>query len=428
LGGGWAGCCLANTLKNRFPDSDISIITAGNPEQSAGLLRTENYDGFSFDTGGSHVIFSKNSEILSSMLGHIKGNYVEHQRNSFINFDGLIVPYPFENGMYVLPPEKRTKLGFDIVKTIFEQKKGSDWKPRNLGQFLYSVFGKEATRLYFGPYNKKIWKRPLTELDSDWAYIPGRLPLPNLKDVIAGVAGIPTVGYAEQAKFYYPKNGGIKALYDSLRSEVEKKQVEIVYNETVTKIKKADNNWVINGKIRAKNVYNTIPVPSVVKAFDAPESVTRASEGLNYNHVLTVGVALDKPAPNQHWIYVPSNKIIFHRYSWISNYSEQNAPKGKSAILAEITVPSGQQFKEETVVQETIIGLEKLKVIDKKEVIFAKMWFNKFGYPVNTLGHRQKLEVISNYLDSVNVKSVGRWGSWEYWNMDKVYEATSRVL
>ena len=423
LGGGWTGVCLVNRLKNCCSSSDISLVTAGNPEDEAGLLKTEKHDGFVFDTGGSHVIFSKNPATLNSILGHLKGNYVEHARNSFINFDGVMVPYPLENGMSVLPSAERAKLGYDMVKALIENQCDKYWKPSNLNQFFNSVFGKEATSLYFGPYNEKIWKHPLEELDPSWLYIPGRLPTPNLKDVVASVAGNKTVGYLEQAKFFYPKMGGIKALYDSILSEIEEKQVRTVYNETVTRIRKRNDRWVINGKIETENIYSTIPIPFLVKALDAPETIIKAADGLEYNHGVTVGIALNKRAPDQHWIYVPNKDVIFHRYCWMSNYSKYNAPEGKSSILVEITPQAGQKVDKEEIEQQTISDLEKTKVINKKEVAFTKTWFNEFAYPVCTLGQKQKLDTIFTYLNEVNIRSIGRWGSWKYWNLDRIYEA-----
>lgn len=423
LGGGWSGVCLANGLKKRNSNSDISLITAGNQKSAAGLLKTEKHDGFVFDTGGSHVIFSKNPETLNSMLSHIKGNCVEHNRNSFINFDGKMVPYPLENGMSVFSSEKRAKLGYDMVKSMLEQQADKDWIPRNLGQFFSSTFGKEATNLYFKPYNEKIWKRPLEDLDACWAYIPGRLPTANLKDVVTSIAGINTVGYSEQAKFFYPKLGGIEALYNSILSENEEKQVGMVYNETISKIRNRNNKWVINDRIETQHIYSTIPIPALVKALDAPEEVMKAADQLEYNNGITVGIALNKNAPNQHWIYVPNKDIIFHRYCWMSNYSECNAPNEKSSLLVEISNPASQKVDKEKITNKTINDLEKMNVIKSKEILFTKTWFNEFSYPVFTLSQKQKLETIFNYLKEINIKSIGRWGSWKYWNLDRTYEA-----
>ncbi|WP_054854547.1 hypothetical protein [Vulcanisaeta distributa] len=72
-----------------------------------------------------------------------------------------------------------------------------------------------------GPYNRKIWKRDLREIDVDWVYTPGRLPIPDWRDVVKSAMGIAIVGYREQAVFYYPSIGGIQTLYSSALREVQ---------------------------------------------------------------------------------------------------------------------------------------------------------------------------------------------------------------
>ncbi|MEM0369005.1 MAG: hypothetical protein QXN57_06145, partial [Desulfurococcaceae archaeon] len=91
-----------------------------------------------------------------------------------------------------------------------------NWVPRNLEEWIYGFFGKWIADKYLVPYNKKIWKRPLNQLDVDWIYTPGRLPVPDWRDVVKSALGIPTIGYSEQAKFYYPARGGIYALFESV--------------------------------------------------------------------------------------------------------------------------------------------------------------------------------------------------------------------
>ena len=63
------------------------------------------------------------------------------------------------------------------------------------------MFGHDVAEDYLIPYNEKIWKRPLDNISADWVYIPGRLPIPSVEDIVKAVAGIPVVGYKEQSIF-----------------------------------------------------------------------------------------------------------------------------------------------------------------------------------------------------------------------------------
>ena len=53
-----AGAVAAMLLKERFPSSSLLVLEA--EEREGGLLRSEHVGGFTFDVGGSHVIFSRN--------------------------------------------------------------------------------------------------------------------------------------------------------------------------------------------------------------------------------------------------------------------------------------------------------------------------------------------------------------------------------
>ncbi|MEM3479925.1 MAG: NAD(P)/FAD-dependent oxidoreductase, partial [Candidatus Bathyarchaeia archaeon] len=64
--------------------------------------------------------------------------------------------------------------------------------PKNLSEWIYSFFGKWIAERYLVPYNLKIWKRPLEEIDVDWVYTLGRLPIPDWRDVVRSAMGQPT--------------------------------------------------------------------------------------------------------------------------------------------------------------------------------------------------------------------------------------------
>jgi len=82
---------------------------------------------------------------------------------------------------------------------------------------------------------------------------------------------------------------------------------------------------------------------------------------------------------------VPDEDIIFHRYVWVSNYSPHNAPKGKSLLLAEVTILPWQSI-DEKLVDRVVEDLVRLGVVEEKDVLFSKMWFHKYGYPIHHIG------------------------------------------
>ncbi|AKG38470.1 hypothetical protein MA03_03115 [Infirmifilum uzonense] len=426
LGCGWTGILLSLMLKERYPKASVVCLDAS--RHPGGLLRTETIDGYTFDIGGSHIIFSRDSDALNQLLGFLDGNTVSHERKSFILYRGVKVPYPFENGLFALPPDIRAELLVGFVEKLLKNN-SSPPKPKNLREWAYGFFGEPIAEEYLIPYNEKIWKRRAEEIDSDWLYTPGRLPWPDWRDVVRSGAGVPTTGYREQATFYYPREGGIQSLYEAVYQRASRLGVQVLKGVKVESLERREH-WRINGTVEAGHVFSTIPLRELVLALNAPSDVRRACNRLDYNKVLVVGVAMKKPAPNEHWVYVPSRDLVFHRYAWISNYSPKNAPKGASALIAEVTLEPRASVNPEAVEEAVVDGLKEIGVLSESgaELVFAKSWLHEYGYPVYTLGHAEARRTVLEYLEGVGVKTVGRWGSWHYWNMDKVLIEVNRLV
>ena len=66
---------------------------------------------------------------------------------------------------------------------------------------------------------------------------------------------------------------------------------------------------------------------------------------LKFNSIITVSIGVDKPRINDFsWLYIPDKDVLPHRVSFPSNYTPYVAPKGKSAVLAEITYREGDEI------------------------------------------------------------------------------------
>lgn len=421
LGGGWAGVLSALELKLRYPSADVIVLDRG---PLGGLLRSEEVKGHIFDIGGSHVIFSRDTMILNQIL-EMLGKYLVHQRKAYVNFANTLVPYPLENGLYVLPPEDRAEAAVEFLEKYISL--GPSWRPLNFAEWV-NAFGSWIADKYLKPYNLKIWKRPLEDIDVDWVYTPGRLPLPDWRSVVKSAAGVATVGYVEQSRFYYPVSGGISEQYFSALRKALSLGVKVVEGEEIREVKKLGGEWIVNRKFKSKLLINTIPLPELVKAINAPEDIIKAADRLDYNQVIVVGVGLYGMAPEQHWIYEPDSSIVFHRYAWISNYSPNNAPRGHSSVIAEITAPPYDVIKLENLIEDTLRGLDKAGVLEGRQVLFVKAWHHKYGYPVHTISSNKARSVVLQWLRDMGVYSVGRWGSWQYWNTDKVYQAVKNMV
>jgi len=427
LGAGWAGLLYAKQeLKKGV--KNLSLIEADKKGNFGGLLKSQVINGFTFDIGGPHLLFSKDKTILSEIIKFLGDNCSLRARNNFVYYNDQFIPYPFENGIYKLSADKRVKFVYGIIERMVNIAKNKEWRPETFLDWITGFFGDYMADEYLVPYNKKIWKRPLEEMAADWVFIPGRLPYPDLERIVMSAAGIPNTGYEEQTYFYYPKKGGIQSLFNSLFYEVINEKAQIIDDTRVTDIDRLSNgHFSINEKIETGKIVNTLPLPEILQLLDKTGENASLVNKFDYNSVVIVGVALYSKTPGHTSVYVPNSKVIFHRYTWMSSLILP-ADRNKSNLIAETTIPKGEKIDAKKIETETLKNLADIGVIrDENDIMFSKTWINRYGYPIYTLDHNNVRNEAMTILRENDIKSVGRWGSWHYWNTDMVYRAVSEV-
>jgi len=415
LGGGLTGLTLGYLLKQQH--GEIEILERN--QECGGLMRTVQHKGFTFDWGGSHVIFSKDKKILNFMLGLLGKNRVENRRNTKVLYNGCLVKYPFENGLSDLPLEENFECLYDFIKNVIKKEKGALKKPANLNEWCSYTFGNAIAEKYLVPYNKKIWKFPLEQMSLEWVE---KIPSPPVEDVIKSSLGISTEGYVHQLNFYYPKTGGIQALIKALENRIGD---SVTTNFKVTKISGKDGNWsIFDDKLekRCEKIISTIPIQALVKAVDAPTGVREAADNLNYNSLITVMIGLKRKLKKKHsWLYIPAHSILSHRVSFPSNYSLAVSPTGMSSVMAEITCRIGDEqwrSKDEVIASRVVDDLHNLNIIDKSDVSFVLTRRAEYAYVINDLNYSRNMKTVRSYFSQRKIGLVGRFSEFKYLNMD----------
>ena len=417
LGGGLSGLTLARLLHER---GERIIVLEAEP-QIGGLCRSRTNKGFTFDTGGSHIIFSKDGDVLSFMRRMITGNEQRNDRNTKIFYKQRYVKYPFENGLYELPEEDRFSCINGFVKNLIAVEKGGIPPPQNFREWIYYTFGPGIAECYMVPYNEKIWKYPTEQMSLHW--VDGRIPRPPVEDIIKSAIGIETEGYTHQAVFSYPLDGGIEALVTAIAQPV------LPFIRTgfrVTSLKKTDGQWQIgNGAetITADRVICTIPVQHLLPCLDGvPEKVTAACRALVYNSLVCVNIGINGPLPAISWMYVPDKALgKTNRLSFPSNFSCHAAPEGCSAILAEITHQPGDEvsrLSDRELTDEVLRMLGEMKICSPGQVVFSSVERQPFAYVVYDCAYQKNIATVQDYCRSQEIPLVGRFAQFEYLNMD----------
>lgn len=414
LGGGLSGLTLGSLLK-----TDFEILEKG--DECGGLCRTLSENGFTFDMGGSHIIFSKDQEALRFMLDTLAGNIVKNKRNTKILYNGYYVKYPFENGLADLPKEETYECLSQFIEILVARAKGIAPLPQNLKDWCSYTFGKGIAEKYLIPYNEKIWKSKAELLSLDW--VDGRVPEPPTQDIVKSALGIKTEGYTHQLWFYYPKHGGIQSLIKAIESPIEG---HITRDFTVKQIKRRGNNWLVSagkGEREYDSLVSTMPIFDLIRALpDVPPAVAVAARGLKYNSLVAVMLGFNQASISEFsWVYLPDRNTRIHRVSFSSNFSKNVAPENQSSLLAEITCSEEDaiwRMDEPAIVELAVKELHKQGLIDKSNLCFSRVSKNKYAYIIYDLQYQKNIAIIRDYLASLPITLLGRFSEYKYLNMD----------
>jgi protoporphyrinogen oxidase len=417
LGGGLSGLTLARLLNEQ--GEDVVVLEA--EQKYGGLCRSHQEQGFTFDTGGSHIIFSRDAEVLAFMRRMIEGNEQRTVRNTKIFYKGGFVKYPFENGLADLKPDDRFFCINEFIRTLVAVQKGELAPPRNFYEWIYYTFGKGIAECYMVPYNEKIWKYKTEKMSLHW--VEGRIPRPPVEDVIKAAIGIPTEGYSHQALFSYPLRGGIESLVRAIAAPFHQRIRTGFY---VRSVRKTGKLWLIgDGKetVSADRCICTMPVQHLLPSLEnIPASVKQACDALICNSLVCVTIGVRGVVPPLSWLYIPEPSLgRANRISFPSNYSPLAAPDGCSSILAEIThLPHDEvsRMTDQDLIDQVTETLEAMALISKDRIIYTHVIRQPFAYVVYDLDYQKNIQVVKEYCRGIGIPLVGRFAQFEYLNMD----------
>ncbi len=416
LGGGISSLAFAHFYKK-----NINIIEK--ESTLGGLCRSFiDEDGVSWDIG-PHISFSKNEEILDFIISLTPMNKLK--RSNRIVHDGRFVKYPFENDLSSL-----SDIDKDYCLNTFLDNPYENYPTNNMLEFFYATFGEGITRLFLEPYNRKIWKYETTFMDKQMVE---RIPKPPAQDIIDSASGKETEGYLHQLYFHYPKEGGFQSLVDSLVSKIQS-HTEFHLNNEIEKVDIGDSIKIItkSEQFEFDSVISTIPIHELVPLISPkpPEEVMNALKNLMFNsiHITCIKVKGDYLGDN-FALTIADPNIIFHRLSKLNFLGNSYYQDGYTNIMVETTYREG--LKEDLLHDELekiiLKDLLKLELIDVNKVESITTRSFKYAYVIYDNDHRKNTDIILNYLKSVGITPLGRFGTFEYINSDKAIELAKEL-
>lgn len=426
LGGGLSAISLAYFLQNRNDISEINIIEKD--DALGGICRSFQKDKIEYDVG-PHIIFSKDKEILDLMNGLLGSNNEQHRRSNRILYKKRFVQYPFENDLSKLPQEDIDYCVNGFVHNPFE-----NYEATNMLQFFLKTFGEGITNSYLRPYNEKIWKFDPSFMDTQMV---NRIPKPPKEDILRSAAGETIDGYTHQLYFTYPKRGGTEALIKAFVGKLNKK-VKIFTNNKVEKVLKTQKGFEVitsQGKYFSDKLVSTIPANEFSHIYaDAskPQEVLDVADNLRYNSIAICIVNVKKDYAGDNFAFMVADKnVIFHRISKLDFMGENYHIDGTVTYMAEITYRKNDlndKASDKELTQKVIDGLKAIGFIDNSEdVNFTDIKRFEYAYVIYDLTHRKNMDFLKEYFNKQGIYLNGRFGSFEYLNMDAIIRQSKNL-
>jgi len=424
LGGGLAAISLAYFLQDKPDITAIDILEK--EDTPGGLCRSFIHEGIPIDIG-PHIFFSKDKEVLEFMLDVLGENKHELRRSNRILHKGQLVQYPFENDLSKLPEDDQKKCVDGFLNNPYK-----DYPAENMLQFFLKIFGEGITNQYLRPYNEKIWKFDPSFMDTQMV---DRIPRPPDEDILRSASGETVDGYTHQLYFSYPKTGGTAAFIEAFIRKLNDK-VKIHSACEVNSVAKTENGWHVNAgsmDFFGNKLVSCMPIDILMSLYRGIDEETSAiRHDLRYNNIIIAAVTVSEDRAGDNFAFMIADKnVIFHRLSKVDFLGQAYHKPDTATYMVEYTYRNGDpvaDMPEEKLKELLADGLMEIGFIKSKaEILSFTLKKFPYAYVIYDLFHKENMTKIRSYFNRQGVNLHGRFGNFEYWNMDRVI-AKSKIL
>ena len=394
-----------------------SIIVEAN-DCVGGKARSETYNGYTFDLTG-HWLHLTNIDIRDMVYDLIgKEQFMTVQRRSRIWSHGVYVNYPFQANLHGLPPPIVKECLLGAVNAAIHRLSGKEQndEPENFVEWIRYYFGEGIARHFMIPFNEKLWDISTSELTSRWCQ--RFVPKPNLEEIIAGAVGCGKDSIGYNVNFLYPRSGGIQTLANGLADAVGVEKIFLQKQVTGVDYQNRIVHFKDGQKIRYKRLVSTLPLPLLIDMLHpVPDTVISARKKLRARKVIYLNIGINGDlGRSDHWIYVPEKEWPMYRVGSYSNVNPVMAPDGCSSLYIEL---SDRSTPLDIILPQIEKGLISMGIIDsEKQIEFVQRRSIPGGYVIYDFNYHESRATIHDWLSSIGVYSIGRYGDWNYSSME----------
>jgi protoporphyrinogen oxidase len=378
--------------------------------------------GFLWDIG-AHVIFSHYA-YFTSLLDMVlpPEEWIIKKREAWVWMRNTCIPYPLQHNLYRLPKDEIVRCIDGLLEV--EKQRLTFNKPKTFRDWLEQSFGKGLCETFMFPYNFKVWACPPENMNVEW--MGERVATVDVSKVIANViTESDDEGWGPNSTFRYPKHGGTGVIWTGLCKKLPEKKFH--FSKSVASIDvKAKKITYSDGDSEYYDVLlSTIPLSSLCRIVNkvsiSNDILYQKASDFRYSSSHIVGFGMNGNAPsilkNKTWLYFPEDNCPFYRVSVFSNFAACNVPRpGEQwSLMCEIAESVNNPIDQNHVICIAEQGLKNTKLIDDHTEIVSRFHMRlEHGYPTPFYGRDLLCQEISDELESFQIYSRGRFGSWKY--------------
>jgi protoporphyrinogen oxidase len=401
IGAGISGLAAGQILGKRH-----QVTLFDKAEKPGGLVKCDRIKDNLFHKVGGHVFNSRNAEVLDWFWGFFdrENEFLKARRNAKILLQGKLIGYPLENYLFQLDKSFVSRVLDDFLSPSYQPK--DPFSYLNFGEFLQSNFGKTLYETYFRPYNEKIWNTDLSKIPLAW--LEGKLPMPNLKEMLLSNMAKEEESTMVHSTFYYANENGSQFIADRLALGLD-----IRTGSEIQKLEKQQDKWWLDGIGPFDQVIYTGDIRKAGSVFGEkilPHSLQNELSRLPSNG--TSNLFCETDAGDISWLYLPDPEIKAHRIIYTGTFAESNN-RGSNRHTCVVEFSGDYSFE---------FMCEEVKKLPGNLTPLA---FNKEpdSYILHVSGSKSAIEEARQILKKEQVYLLGRFAEWEYYNMDKAIEA-----
>jgi len=387
-------------------------------EEVGGLARSRTEDGFTFDCTG-HLLHLRDPRVVRLVDELLPRAFARHERRALIFSKGVFTAYPFQANLHGLPLEVVKECIDGFVRA--EVRRAAEGEP-DLGRVGFRewagrTFGEGIARHFLLPYNEKLWRTDLDEVECGW--VSWSIPRPSLKEILDGAFGATVRGLGYNPTFLYPRSGGISALPGAFAT----RGPEIRLGQTVVSVDAATREVRLStGEVVAyERLVSTIPLDRLLCITRGlPSDLPGIGERLRAVKVLNISLGVDRRGVSgAHWIYFPEREYSFYRVGFPANLSEGLAPRGCSSLYVERSLLRQETFDEDEVVERAVDDLRRAGILWKGDrLVYRRVSVLDPAYVIYDRYRAETLPAAHRALNDAGIVSAGRFGTCEYSSME----------